>query len=116
MLQKTLNASRDIISRILRENDHGVYNGWKFEYISKTTYKESTAYENQINTVDSITVKNINDGRVMEFKTSKDLKDYFGLNGHDINQYIITGHTLLSEWKVIEKKEKNNVEITQKVG
>ena len=114
--EKITGIPQAIISRILRENDHGVYNGWKFEYISKTTYKESTAYENQINTVDSITVKNINDGRVMEFKTSEDLKDYFGLNGHDINQYIITGHTLLSEWKVIEKKEKNNVEITQKVG
>ena len=105
-----------IISHILKENKLETYNGWRFEYISKTTYKNSTAYENQLNTVDSITVKNINDGRIMEFNTEKDLKKYFGLNGHDVNQYIVSGHTLLSEWKVIGKKSKNNIQETQKAG
>lgn len=102
-----------IISRILKEHDTGIYNGWIFEYMSKTTYKESSAYENQLQTVDSITVKNINDGRILTFNTSKELKDYFGLNGHDINHYFKTGQIMLSEWELVDKTSKNNLHMRE---
>ena len=42
----------------------------------------------------------------MEFNSGQEFKDYFGLNGHDINHYIKTGHILMSEWEVINKSRK----------
>ena len=61
---------------------------------------------NHLMTVDGYTIKNINDGRVMEFNSGQELRNYFGLNGHDTNHYIKTGHILMSEWEVISKSRK----------
>lgn len=111
--EKISGIPQAIISHLLKERNSNIYNGWKFEYLSDTTYKNSTAYNNFIDTVDSITVKNINDGRVMEFNSSKEVKDYFRLNGHDLNHYVKTGQTMLSEWKIISKNKK---QLLEKVG
>mgnify|MGYP004459893673 CR=1 FL=1 len=101
---KITGIKQAVISHRLINRDNSPINGWKFEYIDKTTYKDASSYENFINTLDGISIENIYDGRRMDFRTGKELKDYFGLNGHDLMQYIKTGHTLLSEWKIVKNR------------
>ena len=103
------------ISHLLKENTQESCNGWKFEFISSISYKESSSYGNLLDTVDSITVKNIYDNRIMEFNSTVELKEYFNLNGNDINHYLKTDQILLSEWKIISKNKKYKNEL-QKVG
>lgn len=101
--EKITNVPQATISQLLKNKSASIYNGWKFEYISNTTFKNSSTYENQLDTVDKITVENIYDKRILEFNSSKELKDYFGLNGHDINNYVKNDYIMLSEWKIIRK-------------
>lgn len=112
--EKITGIPQATISHILKEKDSSVYNGWIFEYLDKTTYKNASAYENFIETVDNIIVENIYDGRKMEFRSGEDLKKYFGVNGHDLNHYIKTGHTLLSEWKIISKEQRSNCNLKKR--
>ena len=97
-----------IISHILLGETENPYNNWYFELLDEIERKDSSAYQNQLMTVDGYTIKNINDGRILEFNSGQELKDYFGLNGHDANHYIKTGHTLMSEWEVISKNKKSS--------
>ena len=99
------------ISHFLLEGDISDHNGWSFKLIGQTTRKESSAYQNHLDTVDSITIQNINDGRIMEFKSGKELKDYFGLRGHDLVHYIKTNQILMNEWRIIDKKNNKNVQL-----
>ena len=95
------------ISAILLNKKENPYKGWSFELLGEIEdLKTSSAYQNQLTTVDGYTIKNINDGRILEFNSGKELQDYFGLNGHDINQYIVKGHILMSEWEIIDKHKK----------
>lgn len=94
------------ISAMLLGKTDSTYNNWTFELLDEINPKDSSAYQNQLLTVDGYTIKNINDGRIMEFNSGQELRDYFGLNGHDINHYIKTGHILMSEWEVISKTRK----------
>ena len=94
------------ISAMLLGKIDNTYNNWTFELLDEISPKDSSAYQNQLMTVDGYTIKNINDGRIMEFNSGQELKDYFGLNGHDTNHYIKTGHILMSEWEVISKSRK----------
>ena len=94
------------ISAMLLGKIDNTYNNWNFELLDEISPKDSSSYQNQLMTVDGYTIKNINDGRIMEFNSGQELKDYFGLNGHDINHYIKTGHILMSEWEVISKSRK----------
>lgn len=94
------------ISAMLLGKTDSAYNNWTFELLDEINPKDSSAYQNQLLTVDGYTIKNINDGRIMEFNSGKELRDYFGLNGHDTNHYIKTGHILMSEWEVISKTRK----------
>ena len=105
---KICNIQQSLISSYLLKKDTSSHNGWVFELIGETTRKESSAYQNHLDAVDSITIKNVNDGRIIEFRSGKELKDYFGLNGHDIMHYIHTDQILMSEWKIIKKEEKKN--------
>lgn len=98
------------ISHYLLEGDTSSHNGWSFELIGQTTRKESSAYQNHLDTIDSITIQNINDNRIMEFKSGKELKDYFGLKGHDLIHYIKTNQILMNEWRIINKIEKTCVQ------
>jgi hypothetical protein len=95
-----------VISHILKDGTNSNVNGWNFELIGETTRKESSAYRNHLDTVDSITIQNMNDGRIMVFNSGQELKDYFGLNGHDVMHYIHTNQIIMSEWKIIKKEEK----------
>ena len=47
----------------------------------------------------------------MEFKSGKELKNYFGLKGHDLVQYIKTNQILMNEWRIIDKKNNKNVQL-----
>lgn len=95
------------ISQYLLDGDTSIHNGWSFKLLGQTTRKESSAYQNHLDTVDSITIQNINDNRIMEFKSGKELKDYFNLRGHDLMHYIKTDQILMNEWRIINKGEKN---------
>jgi hypothetical protein len=99
------------ISQYLLSGDKSEHNGWSFELISETTRKESSAYQNHLATVDSITIQNIHDNRILEFKSGKELKDYFKLKGHDLMHYIKTNQLLMSEWKIIDKREKTGINV-----
>lgn len=94
------------ISHYLLSGDNTIHNGWSFELIGSTTRKKSSAYQNHLATVDSITIQNIYDNRIMEFQSGKELKDYFGLKGHDLMHYIKTNQILMNEWKIVDKKTK----------
>ena len=107
---KICGFSQAIISHILLGEVSNPYNGWYFELLDEIERKESSAYQNHLMTVDGYTIKNINDGRILEFNSGQELKDYFGLNGHDVNQYIKTGHILMSEWEIVSKNRKVLVE------
>lgn len=100
-----------IISHILLNRAENPYKNWYFELLYELeNRKESSAYQNQLMTVEGYTIKNINDGRILEFNSGQELKDYLGLNGHDVNQYIKTNHILMSEWEIVSKNKKILVE------
>lgn len=95
-----------MISQIILGKVDNSYNGWCFEFLDEIERKASSAYQNHLMTVDGYTIKNINDGRILEFNSGQELKDYFGLNGHDIGLYIKNDHILMSEWEIISKNRK----------
>ncbi len=104
---KICNIPQALISKYLKENNTSLHNGWKFELIGETTRRNSSAYENHINSVDSITIKNIYDGRILQFETAQKLQEFVGLNGNNINDYIKDDNILMNEWKIIRKEKKN---------
>lgn len=105
------NIPQSTISSILKGNSPNPYNGWYFENLGKiNNRKESTAYQNHLATVDSYTIKNINDGRILEFNSGKELIDYLGIKGHDTVQYIKKDQILMNEWKIIKKQLKESTE------
>lgn len=108
--EKITGVKQAIISHILKEHKTDEYNGWTFELLGEKEYTESSAYQNLLQTVDAITVENINTGQRLTFNTIAELTKYFGLKGHDGAAYFKTGHTLLSEWKMVGKENKQVVE------
>ena len=104
---KICGISQAMISHMLLGKAENPNGNWRFELLDELeNRKESSAYQNQLMTVEGYTIKNINDGRILEFNSGQELKDYLGLKGHDINQYIKTGHTLMSEWEIVSKNKK----------
>ncbi|MGE9950120.1 hypothetical protein [Coprococcus catus] len=97
------------ISHILND-DVTLYNGWEFELLDETDRINTSAYQNHLDTVDRYTIKNINDGRILEFNSGKDLLDYFNLKGHHIKAYINKDHILMSEWVIISINNKSDVQ------
>lgn len=88
------------ISHSLRNNT--IYDNWKFETIKDISYTESSGYENLINTYDTLTIKNVETKEELTFDNPKKLKDYFGIVGHDIKQYITRNNLIFSKWKIIK--------------
>lgn len=104
---KICGISQAMISHILLGKGENPNGNWYFELLDELeNRKESSAYQNQLMTVEGYTIKNIYDGRILEFTSGQELKDYFGLNGHDINHYTKTGHILMNEWEIISKNRK----------
>jgi hypothetical protein len=88
------------ISHAIKDNT--VYENWEFELIEKTTYKEASGYTNLIDTYDETILENIKTHERKIFSTKKELKDYFGIKGHDILQYMKNNQLIFSEWRVIQ--------------
>ena len=103
---KICGIPQSMISQIILGKVDNPYNGWCFELLDEIERKESSAYQNHLMTVDGYTIKNINDGRILDFNSGQELKDYFGLNGHDVGQYIKNDHILMSEWEIISRNRK----------
>jgi hypothetical protein len=97
---KEHNLNQAKISHAIRKNV--IYENWEFELIEKTTYKEASGYDNFINQLSNIGIQNIKTNETKIFTTIKELKDYFGLRGNDIKQYIKRNNLIFSEWKVIQ--------------
>lgn len=93
------NLNQASISQAIKENS--TYNGWIFELIKKTSYKESSAYTNYIDTINEITIENIKTKEVKTFITQKDLKEFFNIKGHDIKQYYKKDQLIFSKWRVV---------------
>lgn len=92
---KDFSLDQALISEAIRCNS--IYGGWKFELIDTTKYKDSSGYKNLINTIDDVTIINIRSNEVKTFKTKRDLKNYLGLRGNDLDVSSI----ILNEWKVV---------------
>ena len=89
-------------------------NGWRCEYIGSTTYTNASSYQNFLNTIDSIIIQNIKTKETKIFNTPKELREFVGIKGHDVKQYIKAGHILMNEWKIISidsKEDVNNFEL-----
>lgn len=111
---KICNIPQATISKMIKNGT--TYNGWRCEFIDATTYTNASSYENLINIVNSIVLQHIKTKEIKTFDTAKELKKYFGINGHDIQQYLKTGQTLMNEWKVIDiisKDKLNNYVLEQ---
>lgn len=111
---KICGISQSQISFLLLNGITTPYNGWSFELIDEIDRKDSSAYHNQLMTVDGYTIKNINDNRIIEFNSGQELKDYLGINGHDLKQYIYNNHILMDEWVIVSVGKKELRE--QKIG
>ena len=97
---KEHNLKQTNISYAIKNNTY--HGDWKFELIQEIDIKDSSAYQNQISNLDGIIIKNIYTNEIKKFKTIKDMKDFVGCVGHDINQYIIKNHILMDKWGIIK--------------
>ena len=79
-----------------------VYENWKFEVIENIDYIDSSGYEKLIDGFDSLTIKHTETNEELEFSNPKKLKDYFGIIGHDIKQYIKRNNLIFGKWKIIK--------------
>lgn len=75
-------------------------NGWRCELIKEIDYTDASSYKNLIDSFDNIQLTNINTGKQIIFDNPKQVRDFVGINGHDINQYIRENNILMNKWKV----------------
>lgn len=97
------NIPQATISQCLKKGK--IFNGWEFIYIETITMKESTAFQNYIDLKESIAIQNINDQKILEFKSGAELKCFLNIRGHDLKQYITNNHILMSEWRIINANQ-----------
>lgn len=87
-----------MISKLINNNSE--MNGYKFEMLEKVKYESSTAYDNFMNNLPEIKIKNIFTNEIITFKTIEDIKEKFGLTGNAIsrnnNKFLIN-----SEWSIL---------------
>jgi len=95
-----------------------VVNGWRCIYIDEIDYVEASSYENLIKTQNQIILQHIKTKEIKIYNTSVELREEFQLQGHDIQQYFKTGHTLMNEWKIIsiESKDVNYIEVNKNIS
>lgn len=78
-----------------------VYGGFRYEIIKRIPYLESSGYNNLIEILDGVKIKNIKTGEIREYKTIKAMKDDLGYKGHGIDSYTKESNILMNEWKII---------------
>lgn len=79
----------------------GERNGWQFKYLDEIDYSESSGYRNMLDYMDSVTVKNINTGEMINFDCKSHMLEHFGLTGHETSAYFDKKHVIMSEWIVV---------------
>ena len=88
-----------IISKLIKNNSE--MNGYKFEMLEKIKYENSTAYDNFMNNLPEVRVRNIFTDEIIIVKAIEDLKEKFGFTGNGLtrnnNKYLING-----EWEIIK--------------
>lgn len=104
---KICGLSQAEISHMIKSGS--IKNDWYCIYKGTTTYKESSGYDNMINNLDIIVLKNIYNDKIKTYNTSEELKKEFNLSGHDIGHYFKSGHMIMNEWKLIEYKNRNKL-------
>lgn len=75
-------------------------NEWIFETLQDIEYTDSSGYTALVDLSSDIVVENVLTKEQLTFKTSKELKDHFGLKGHSID-YNNKTQLIHSEWKFI---------------
>lgn len=103
---KVCGIPQAMISRMIK--DGNIINGWRCEYIEAINYKEASSYENLMKTINQIIIQNIKTKEIKIYDSAINLKNDFGLNGHDIKQYLYKDHILMSEWKIISIESKDS--------
>lgn len=103
---KICGLSQTTISHMIKNGT--IYNGWYCIYKDTIKYKDSSSYENMINTIDTVVVQNIYTNEIKKFNTPKELRDELGLSGHDIKHYFKSGNTIMNEWKLINFENKQS--------
>ncbi len=97
---KKYGIKQTMVSNFIKNNS--VYKDMKFELIEKIDIKESSSYQNFINTCEEIVVENIFTKKKIKFKTVLELKNYFDIKGNDVRGcYVNKNYLIHSEWKVI---------------
>lgn len=110
---KVCGISQAILSHMI--NDGSIINGWKCEYIETINYKDASSYENLMKTINQIIIQNIKTKEIKIYDSAISLKNDFGLNGHDIKQYLYNNHILMNEWKIISIESKDSDSYSEKV-
>ena len=102
---KITNIPQAIISKCVRENS--CYGDWEFELIEEINYKDASAYNNLVETLESVTIQNIYTKEIITYNTKQELKNALNINGHDIKQYLDKEHILMEEWKILSFDNKH---------
>lgn len=97
---KICGISQSQISHLIKNN--GNLNGWFFIKLKEIERIESSAYQNHLNTISDIKIKNIYTNEELIFSCANDLKRYFNLKGNDFNQYKQKKHLILHEWEIVK--------------
>lgn len=92
----------------LKLKEVGYKDGWQFYYLDEIEYKDASSYQNLIDYVDDITIKNINTNEIISFKTKQEMSNYFGLRGNAVSDYINKKFLIMHEWKVIDNIYETN--------
>lgn len=95
---KDHNLIQALISHAILNNS--IYDDWQFELIEELSYKESTLYNNFIDTINSYKLTNIKTNEEHIFNSGKELKDYLGFTGHDLSAYINKNNILMDKYKL----------------
>lgn len=102
---KVCNIPQATISNMIKTGR--VVNGWRCIYVDEIDYVEASSYENLIKMQNQIILQHIKTKEIKIYGTAVELREEFQLQGHDIQQYFKTGHTLMNEWKIISIESKD---------
>lgn len=95
-LSKKLNIPQATISKYVK--NESIVGNIKFKKLKKIDYIDSSGYNNMINNIEDVNIRNVFTGEVLSFKTIEKLKNHFNIKGHlTRNSYNL----IFSEWEII---------------
>ena len=98
-VSKHLGISQAKISHYINSNMET--EDYKFEKIEKIDFNKSTSYENMMQNIEKITIRNVFTKEVVTFDSKEHCKKFLELSGHDIKSYKDKKHLINSEWELI---------------